>query len=1162
MQPMWCYAGNPVDLDDTDWRITPVDTNAKDSLNPEAFQVMEASASCYFAEVIEMLSENHVAFPAMILKSGDDLLSDTQDAVVDSGSTLTLTGSPLNCKDCEPVSTSIQLAKKGQTMKATFKCTKTYYVRDRTGTIQKLELPALIVPEIQSDLIGCKNLTKMGYRIVLDEDPYITGIYLKNPEGNYPHPNSFPFREREDLYVLETLKSADGFKMGNGYSTWHHRFSHIQNKAIRKTIKFTHGLEHLLNEKMEEVVCPDCMIGKAQRQPYPGPVKKKYKPMEQVHWDLVMPAEESTEGYRHAILLIDRATRYRWAYGLKTKDEVPSALRKWYADTAGVRTKHSLVRLMRDNAGENKSTEVTEFFESRGVETRYSAAYEQWQNGPAEASVRVTGRLIRSELSSTGLPTSTWFSTLIKVIESTNAAWTITTNSSPHFDLYGEKKDVSKMRRLGCQAFVYLEPERRPKDKRGKYDPRAIEGVYLGPATDRNTSAHKVWVPTSNKIYITNQVVFNEAVLPLKPPPAKIYPRPAVEEEILRTDSQPTWVEYSYKLIQDDQLDTGVMYEKGDRLIVKLRGVDNWYVETTKARYNADMLKKTGRSWDVTTEPPELYSSYYKTIAAMAVETPVPPRPLHNFKGLPISIDPTKPPKNYNEAMKRPDAAEWQASYDAEYAGFKEQGAFKIDRIRPGDVILGTTTRNDYKTENDKFIKRRTRLCVRGDEQVPWVQFNPEGLYAPALKAVEVRALAAIAAHHGLPIYKTDTKQAFLNGKVAERILVRPPDWWPEKLEPGEALLLCKSVYGIKQASQCWHKRVSDWMIAHDYLPINDEKTIFLKKVSDKEWIIHGLYVDDMKHIPTSPKLMQEFLTAYNRDFKTTGSAEILMDAFVGLQYKQDKRGVTIHQDVYIKDLIRDFETEFPEPLRPKKLPMRTETDLTEEEPDPSPARQKAYRSWIQRLNYPAQWSRPDISYAIGELARFSGRAGPSHWNALRHLVGYLKHRPSFRLTYKRGKPGVDPLSGFADANWKTPRSTTGTVALFNRTPIAWRSKRQPTTALSTAEAEYMAVSASATEMIYLRRLCAELLTPMRRPTPIGEDNSGCIEWTNYVIGGRDRARHIDLRVHRAHQAVQEGDIHLYKVKSEDQLADVLTKALPEPLLLRCLSQLCPGHGA
>ena len=75
--------------------------------------------------------------------------------------------------------------------------------------------------------------------------------------------------------------------------------------------------------------------------------------------------------------------------------------------------------------------------------------------------------------------------------------------------------------------------------------------------------------------------------------------------------------------------------------------------------------------------------------------------------------------------------------------------------------------------------------------------------------------------------------------------------------------------------------------------------------------------------------------------------------------------------------------------------------------------------------------------------------------------------------------------------------STMEMVALFNSTPISWRSKCQLTTALSTAEAEYMGLSASATEMIYLRRLCTVLLTPMRRPTPIGKDNSWCIEWTN-----------------------------------------------------------------
>ena len=112
-------------------------------------------------------------------------------------------------------------------------------------------------------------------------------------------------------------------------------------------------------------------------------------------------------------------------------------------------------------------------------------------------------------------------------------------------------------------------------------------------------------------------------------------------------------------------------------------------------------------------------------------------------------------------------------------------------------------------------------------------------------------------------------------------------------------------------------------------------------------------------------------------------------------------------------------------------------------------------------------------------------------------------------------------------------------------------SKRQPATALSTAEAEYMAGSVIVKELIC--RLCTNLGFPPRAPTPVGEDNSACIEWTNYIIGGRERAKHIDLRKHFAHQAVQDGEIHLYKVASADQLADLLTKSLSEPLLLRCV---------
>ena len=250
---------------------------------------------------------------------------------------------------------------------------------------------------------------------------------------------------------------------------------------------------------------------------------------------------------------------------------------------------------------------------------------------------------------------------------------------------------------------------------------------------------------------------------------------------------------------------------------------------------------------------------------------------------------------------------------------------------------------------------------------------------------------------------------------------------------------------------------------------------------------------------------MQEFLTEYNRDFKTTGGAEHLMDSFCGLQYVQTERGITIHQDAYIQELLRDYEACATEPFRPKRLPMRPEVDLQEEEVDQSLTKQSEYRSWVQRIAYAAHWTRPDIAYAVGELARFGGRAGTTHFDALRHLLCYLKYRQSFRIHYPRGKHGVDPLSGFADANWKAPKSTTGTLSLFNGAPLEWRSKRQNVSAMSTAEAEFMSVSALALEMIYLRRLCAALGLAMRPPTPVGEDNSACMEWTKYynmLLGG------------------------------------------------------------
>ena len=103
------------------------------------------------------------------------------------------------------------------------------------------------------------------------------------------------------------------------------------------------------------------------------------------------------------------------------------------------------------------------------------------------------------------------------------------------------------------------------------------------------------------------------------------------------------------------------------------------------------------------------------------------------------------------------------------------------------------------------------------------------------MKAAKVRLFVAIVAQHKLNLFKSDTKQAFLNGDIGdEKIFDQKPDWWPEHVQHGCALQLMKSMYGTRQAARQWHVWISTWMEEHGYVAVNSEKTIFMKHVGDE----------------------------------------------------------------------------------------------------------------------------------------------------------------------------------------------------------------------------------------------------------------------------------------------------------------------------------------
>ena len=116
--------------------------------------------------------------------------------------------------------------------------------------------------------------------------------------------------------------------------------------------------------------------------------------------------------------------------------------------------------------------------------------------------------------------------------------------------------------------------------------------------------------------------------------------------------------------------------------------------------------------------------------------------------------------------------------------------------------------------------------------------------------------------------------------------------------------------------------------------------------------------------------------------------------------------------------------------------------------------------------------------------------------------------------------------------------------------------KRQNVVALSSAEAEFMAASSLVQEVIYIRRLLTNLGFPQDLATEVGEDHRTCIAWSEGSVGGSDRAKHIDLRAHFVHDAVKDMIVSLHNVKSEHNVADFMTKALPEPAFAVLRKQL------
>ena len=225
--------------------------------------------------------------------------------------------------------------------------------------------------------------------------------------------------------------------------------------------------------------------------------------------------------------------------------------------------------------------------------------------------------------------------------------------------------------------------------------------------------------------------------------------------------------------------------------------------------------------------------------------------------------------------------------------------------------------------------------------------------------------------------------------------------------------------------------------------------------------------------------------------------------------------------------------------------------------------------------------TRPDISFAVNKAAQYSACYNNTHWTAVKRILRYLKGTSNYALTLGgRDESNVSgsslsgsnqgngnaSLSGACDADWGNDiddrRSTTGYLFSINRGTISWQTRKQPSVATSSTQAEYMALSTATKEALWIRELMKELCidptqtdhTPAE-PTLILQDNQSTIALAHNPIN-HGRTKHIDIQHHFIRECIETAAIHLEYIPTDRMLADALTKPLPGPKFKQCIEHI------
>jgi hypothetical protein len=333
--------------------------------------------------------------------------------------------------------------------------------------------------------------------------------------------------------------------------------------------------------------------------------------------------------------------------------------------------------------------------------------------------------------------------------------------------------------------------------------------------------------------------------------------------------------------------------------------------------------------------------------------------------------------------------------------------------------------------------------------------------------------LISIAVNEGLEIHHIDISTAFLYGELTEEVYIDIPDGVEVENKTSTALKLNKALYGLKQAPRMWNQTLVKFLNEINLKQMKTDMCIFTNKN-----LIIAIYVDDIIIIGKNEHII-DLKTKIHKKFKTKDLGNLSFLLGIKIEYVNNKK-LIINQKHYIDKIISRYinlkDSKLSDiPIQPNHK-LTTEL-LNENENLRNLIDPTKYRQAIGNLIYLMQCSRPDICYSVSILSRYMQQPRELHWRFVKKLLKYIELTKHYSLVYT--KTTLLEIKGYTDSDYGSStedrKSISGYLFKYGDCSITWNSSKQKTVALSSTEAEYMALTNAIKEGVWIKQLINEL---------------------------------------------------------------------------------------